>query len=178
MVTAVGDASSEAHYEYRGLRCFVNLGNEVGVGSQSADHGSMELATEVTAERACSQVNRRSRYLQELACKAFEALDRAPQCPLRSSVEVDEQVRRRKEMALSASRGRVAAPRLKIVSCRTLQSVSINVPQRLLLHLLLKAGSLSVFRQRLAIKCRLYHSMPVSLYITGFEHLKGVTRVL
>jgi hypothetical protein len=61
--TAVGDASSEACYEGRGLRGLVNVGDEVG--SPSAERGSMELAMEVmTAERACSQAKRRNRDLQ------------------------------------------------------------------------------------------------------------------
>ena len=92
MATAVGDASSEARDEYRGLRGFVNVSDEVDVGSQSADRGSMELAMEVvTAERACSQANRRNRYLRGLVCEVSEALDRVPQCSWRSNVEVDEQ---------------------------------------------------------------------------------------
>ena len=72
MLNVVDDASSEARYKHRGLRGlrglrgFVDLGDKVGVGPQSADRGLMELATEavvevVTAERACSG---RDRYLQ------------------------------------------------------------------------------------------------------------------
>lgn len=92
MAIAVGDAFSEARYEDRGLRGFVKLGDEVGVGSQSADRGSMELAMEeVTAERACSQAKRRNLYLQGLVYEASEALDRVTQCSCRSNVEVDEQ---------------------------------------------------------------------------------------
>jgi hypothetical protein len=76
VATAVDDASSEARYEDRGLRGFVNSGDE-----ESADRGSMELAMEVvTAERACSQAKRRNRYLQGLVCEASEALDRVLQC--------------------------------------------------------------------------------------------------
>lgn len=68
----------------------MNLGDEVGVGSQSADRGPMELAMEVvTAERACSQAKRRNRYLQGLVYEAFEALDRVPRCSWRSNVEVE-----------------------------------------------------------------------------------------
>ena len=68
----------------------MNLGDEVGVGSPSADRGSMELAVEVvTAERACSQAKGRDRYAQGLVYAA-EALDRVPWCSWRSSVEVDE----------------------------------------------------------------------------------------
>ena len=92
MATAVGDAFSEARCEDRDLRGFVNLGDEVGVGSQSADRGSMELAMEVvTAERACSQAKRRDLYLQGLVCEASEVLDRVPQYSWRFNVEVDEQ---------------------------------------------------------------------------------------
>lgn len=66
LATAVGDASSEARYEYRGLRGFVNLGDEVGVGYQSAERVLMELAMEVvTTERACLQAKRRKRGLVE-----------------------------------------------------------------------------------------------------------------
>lgn len=81
MATAVGDAFSEARYEDRGLQGFANLGDEVGVGSQSADRGSMELAMEVmTAECGCSQAKGRNLYLEGLVCEASEALDRVPQC--------------------------------------------------------------------------------------------------
>lgn len=90
MATVMGDVSSEARYEYRGLRGFVNLGDEVGMCSH--DRGSMELAMEVvTAERACLQAKHRNRYLQGLVCEASEALDRVPQCSWCSNVEVDEQ---------------------------------------------------------------------------------------
>lgn len=92
MATAVGDAFSEARCGDRGLRDLVNLGDEVGVGPQSADRGSMELGMEVvTAERACSQAKRRNLYLQGLVYEASEVLDRVPQCSWRSNVEVDEQ---------------------------------------------------------------------------------------
>lgn len=92
MATAVGNAFSKARYEDRGLRGFVSLGDVVGVGSQSADRGSMGLVMEVvTAERACSQAKRRNLYLQGLVYKAFEGLDRVPLCSWRSKVEVDEQ---------------------------------------------------------------------------------------
>lgn len=65
-------------------------GDEVGVGFQSADRGSVELAMEgVTAGRACSQAKRRRRYLQGLVCEASEAWDRVPQCSSRLNVEVE-----------------------------------------------------------------------------------------
>ena len=79
MVTAVGDASSEARYEDQGLRGFVNLGDEVSVGSQSAGRRSMGFAMVVTVERACSRAKRPNLNLQELVCEAFEALDGVPQ---------------------------------------------------------------------------------------------------
>ena len=110
MATAVGDASAEARYEYRGLRRFVNFGNEVGVGSQSTDLGSMELAMEVTAELACSQAKRRNQYLQELVCTASEALDRATQCSWRSKVEVEVD-----EQEVCHSKGKQAS--LEVMSC-------------------------------------------------------------
>ncbi len=76
MATAVGDAFSEARYEDRGLQGFANLGDEVGVGSQSADRGSMELAMEVmTAERGCSQAKARGQVrLQALPFQQFHVL--------------------------------------------------------------------------------------------------------
>lgn len=81
MATAVGDSFPEMHCEDRGSRGFVDLGDEAGVSSQSADNGWMELAMEVaTAERACSQAKRRYLYLQGLICEASEVLDRGPQC--------------------------------------------------------------------------------------------------
>lgn len=90
MATAIDDAPSEARYEYRGFRGFVNLGDEVGVGSH--DSGSMELEMEVvTAERACSQAKHRNHYLQRLVCETSEALDRVSQCSRYSNVEVDAQ---------------------------------------------------------------------------------------
>jgi hypothetical protein len=77
VATAVGDASSKARYEYRGLQDFVSLGDEMGVGSQNANRGLMELAMEVMiAERACSQAKCWNRYLQGLVYEASEALDR------------------------------------------------------------------------------------------------------
>lgn len=70
----------------------MNFGDEVGVSSQSTDRGSVELAIEVvTAERACSQAKHRNRYLQELVCKASEALDRVSQFSWRSNAEVNKQ---------------------------------------------------------------------------------------
>ena len=85
MATAVDDASSEARYEDQGLRGFVKLSDEVDVGSQSADRGSMELAMEVlTAERTYSRAKRRDRYLKGLVCEASEALERIPQRSWRS----------------------------------------------------------------------------------------------
>lgn len=52
---AVDDASSEARSEDQDPQGVVQSDNEVGVGSRSADRGSMELAMEVVAaERACS----------------------------------------------------------------------------------------------------------------------------
>ncbi len=61
MATAIGDTSLEAHCEDRSLQGFVNLGDKVSVGSQSADRGPMESAMEVvTAERARSKVKRRN----------------------------------------------------------------------------------------------------------------------
>ena len=78
LTTAVGDASSEAGYEDRD---FVNSDDEAGMGSRSADRGSMELAIEVvTTERTYSQVKRRNLRLQGLVCEACEVVDRAPQC--------------------------------------------------------------------------------------------------
>lgn len=62
----------------------MNLDEEVGLSSQSADRGSMELAMEVvTAKRACSQAKRRNLCLQGLVCEASVALDRVPQCSWR-----------------------------------------------------------------------------------------------
>ena len=74
MATVMGDVSSEARYEYRGLRGFVNLGDEVGMCSH--DRGSMELAMEVmTAERGCSQAKARGQVrLQALPFQQFHVL--------------------------------------------------------------------------------------------------------
>ena len=71
MAIALGDAFSEARCEDRGLRGFVNLGDEMGVRCQSAERGSMELAMEA---------KRRNLHLQGLVCEASEALDGVFQC--------------------------------------------------------------------------------------------------
>ena len=81
MATAFGDAFSGARYKDRGLLSSVQLGNEVIVGSQSADLGYMELAMElVTAERVCSLANRRNLDLQGLLHEGSEASDSVSWC--------------------------------------------------------------------------------------------------
>ena len=107
MASVVGDASWEVRYEDLDLHSFVNSGDGVDVGSQSADRGSMESAMEVvTAKRACSQAKRRNLHLQGLVYEASEALDRVAQCSWQSNMEVDEQkyVKYKEERNVPASR--------------------------------------------------------------------------
>ena len=50
-------------YEYRGLRKFVNFGDDISLGLENADYKSMKLAMEVvTAEHVYLRANRRYQY--------------------------------------------------------------------------------------------------------------------